>query len=212
MAIGIGGGAAATVTVAVAVVEPAELVATSEYVVVAVGETICDPLPATAAPFSVIVVAFEVDHESVDDWPLLMLVGFAFSMAVGIGGGGAVTVTVAVAVVEPAELVATSEYVAVAVGETVCDPLAATAAPFKVIVVAFEVDHESVDDWPLVMLVGFAFSMAVGIGGGGAVTVTVAVAVLEPAELVATSEYDAVAVGETICDPLAATAAPFSVI
>jgi len=140
---------AITVTVAVDVTEPVELVATSEYVVVAVGETICDPLAATAAPFSVIVVAFEVDHESVDDWPLLMLAGFAFSMAVGIGGGGAVTVTVAVAVLEPAELVATSEYDAVAVGETICDPLAATAAPFSVIVVAFEVDHESVDDWPL---------------------------------------------------------------
>jgi len=56
---------------------------------------------------------------------------------------------VAVAVLEPAELVATSEYVAVAVGERVCDPLAATAAPFSVIVVASVVDHESVDDWPL---------------------------------------------------------------
>jgi len=140
---------AITVTVTVDVTEPVALVATSEYVVVAVGETIRDPLAATAAPSSVIVVAFEVAHESVDDWPLLMLVGFAFSMAVGIGGGGAVTVTVAVADVEPVELVATSEYVAVAVGETICDPLPATAAPFSVIVVAFVVDHESVDDWPL---------------------------------------------------------------
>ena len=135
-------------TVAVAVVEPAELVATSEYVAVAVGETVCDPLAATAAPFSVIVVAFEVDHESVEDWPLLMLVGFAFSVAVGIGVG-AVTVTFAVAVVEPAELVATSEYVVVAVGDILCDPVAATEAPFSVIVVASVVDHESVDDWPL---------------------------------------------------------------
>jgi hypothetical protein len=49
-----------------------------------------------------------------------MLAGFAVSVAVGfgVGGGAAVTVTVAVAVVDPAELVATSEYVAVAVGET----------------------------------------------------------------------------------------------
>jgi hypothetical protein len=78
-----------------------------------------------------------------------MLVGFAFSMAIGIGGGGAVTVTVAVAVREPVELVATREYVAVDAGETLCDPLAATAAPFSVIVVASEVDHESIDDWPL---------------------------------------------------------------
>jgi hypothetical protein len=137
---------AITVTDTVEVTDPVLLLATSVYVVVVVGETTRDPLAATAAPSSVIVVAFEVAHESVDDWPLLMLVGFAFSVAVGIG---VVTVTVAVAVVEPAELVATSEYVAVAVGETVCDPLVATAAPFSVTVVAFEVVHESVDDWPL---------------------------------------------------------------
>jgi len=74
------------------------------------------------------------------------------SDAVGIGGGGggggAVTVTVAVAVVEPAELVATSEYDASEVGETLCDPLAATDAPFNVTLVASAVVHESVDDWP----------------------------------------------------------------
>ena len=75
-----------------------------------------------------------------------MLAGFAFSIAVGIG---AVAVTVAVAVVEPDELVATSEYVAVAVGETLCDPLAATDAPSKVTVAASVVVHESIDDWPV---------------------------------------------------------------
>jgi hypothetical protein len=79
-----------------------------------------------------------------------MLAGFAVSVAVGFGvGAGAVTVTVAVAVVEPAELVATSEYVAVAVGETLCDPLVATDAPFRVTLVASEVVHESIDDWPV---------------------------------------------------------------
>jgi len=75
-----------------------------------------------------------------------MLAGFALIDAVGIG---TVTVTVAVAVVEPAELVATSEYVAVAPGDTLCDPLAATDAPFKVTLVASVVVHESVDDWPV---------------------------------------------------------------
>ena len=139
---------AITVTDTVEVTDPVLLLATSVYVVVVVGETTRDPLAATAAPSSVIVVAFAVDHESVDDWPLLMLVGFAFSVAVGIGVG-AVTVTFAVAVVEPAELVATSEYVVVAVGDILCDPVAATEAPFSVIVVASVVDHESVDDWPL---------------------------------------------------------------
>jgi hypothetical protein len=53
-----------------------------------------------------------------------------------------------VVVVDPAELVATNEYVAVAVGETLCDPLALTDAPFKVTLVASVVVHESIDDWP----------------------------------------------------------------
>jgi hypothetical protein len=99
------------VTVAVFVVEPAEFVATSEYVVVAVGDILCDPFAATAAPFSVTVVAFEVVHVSVDDPPLVMLVGFALSVAFGIVGVGVgvVTVTVAVSVIEPAEFVAASE-------------------------------------------------------------------------------------------------------
>ena len=69
-------------------------------------------------------------------------------MAVGIGVG-ADTLTVAVVVVDPAELVATNEYVAVAVGETLCDPLTLTDAPFKVTLVASEVVHESIDDWPV---------------------------------------------------------------
>jgi hypothetical protein len=157
----------------------------------------------------VIDVAFEVDHESVDDWPLLMLAGFAFSMAVGIGVG-AVTVTVAVALLEPAELVAMSVYVVVEDGETLCDPLLATAVPFNVTVVAFTVFHESIDDCPLWMLAGFAFIEAVGIGVV-ADTVTLAVAVVEPAELVAISVYVVVEVGETLCDPLVATEVPFNV-
>jgi hypothetical protein len=61
---------ATTVTVVVEVTEPVALVATSEYVVVLVGETTRDPLAATAAPSSVTVAAFDVAHESVDDWPL----------------------------------------------------------------------------------------------------------------------------------------------
>ena len=75
-----------------------------------------------------------------------MLAGLADSIAVGIGGGGAVTVTVAVAVVDPDELVATSEYVVVAPGETLCEPLAETAAPFSVTLAALVVVQESIDD------------------------------------------------------------------
>jgi hypothetical protein len=61
---------AATLTVAVDVTEPVEMVATSEYVVVLVGETTRDPLAETVPPFSVTDAAFDVDQESVDDWPL----------------------------------------------------------------------------------------------------------------------------------------------
>jgi hypothetical protein len=36
-----------------------------------------------------------------------------------------------------------------AVGETLCDPFAETAAPFNVTLVASAVVHDSIDDWPL---------------------------------------------------------------
>jgi len=75
------------------------------YVVVAVGETIRDPLALTADPFNVTVVAFELDHWSVELWPLWIDIGIALISAVGIG---AFTVTVVVSVTEPAELLATS--------------------------------------------------------------------------------------------------------
>ena len=74
--------------------------------------------------------------------------GLAHSEAVGIGSGGAVTVTFAVAVTEPVALVATSEYIVVVVGDTVCE-LPLTAAPLSLTVVAFDVVHESVAELPL---------------------------------------------------------------
>ena len=51
------------------------------------------------------VVAFVLDHVSVDDAPDVIDVGEALIVTVG-SGGGALTVTVAVAVAEPAALVA----------------------------------------------------------------------------------------------------------
>jgi hypothetical protein len=73
-------------------------------VVVAVGETTCDPLTATAAPFNVALVAFVEDQVSVELPPDVIEVGFAVMAAVGAPD---VTVTVAVAVaVVPVELVA----------------------------------------------------------------------------------------------------------
>jgi len=77
-----------------------------------------------------------------------MPAGFAVREAVGfgVGGGAGVTVTVALVVVEPAEFVATSEYVVVVFGDTLCELFAATVAPFNVTVVASLVVHDSIDD------------------------------------------------------------------
>ena len=94
-----------TVTVTADWTEPVALLATSVYVVVAVGITVRDPLAFTADPLSMIVVAFELDHWSVELWPLWIDIGIALISAVGIG---AFTVTVVVSVTEPAELLATS--------------------------------------------------------------------------------------------------------
>ena len=58
------------------------------------------------------------------------------------------------------------------VGDTDRDPLALTADPPNVIVVAFDVAHCSVVLWPLWIAVGIAVSRAVGIGTGGGVAVT----------------------------------------
>jgi hypothetical protein len=62
-------------------------------------------------------------------------------------------------------------YVVVAVGETVCDPLTATAAPFKVALTALVDVQVSVELLPEVIVVGFALIAAVG-----AVELTVTVA------------------------------------
>jgi hypothetical protein len=73
-------------------------------VVVAVGETTCDPLTATAAPFKVALVAFVEDQASVELAPDVIELGFAVMVAVGAPD---VTVTVADDVaVAPVELVA----------------------------------------------------------------------------------------------------------
>jgi hypothetical protein len=75
-------------------------------VVVAVGETTCEPLTATEAPFKVALVAFVEDQVSVELAPDVIEVGFAVSVAVG-AVPPELTVTVAVAVaVTPVELLA----------------------------------------------------------------------------------------------------------
>jgi hypothetical protein len=204
-----GGGGSITVTMALTVLTPVTLLARSVYVVVAPGETICDPLAATAAPFNVIDVASADVQDNIADWPVSIVAGVTVNMAVGIGTG-AVTVTVALTVLTPVALVARSVYIVVAAGETTCDPLAATVAPFNVTDAASVDVHDNVVDWPVRIEAGAAVSVAVGIGTG-AVTVTVALTVFSPAAFVARSVYISVAVGETVCDPLAATVAPFNV-
>jgi hypothetical protein len=52
-------------------------------VVVAVGETTCDPLTGTAAPFKVALVALVEDQVSVELLPEAIEVGFALMAAVG---------------------------------------------------------------------------------------------------------------------------------
>jgi len=144
-------------------------VATSVYVVVVVGETVCDPLTATAAPFSVALAAFVDVQVSVELPPDAIDVGLAVIPAVGAGG---VTVTVVWDVaVAPEELVATNVYVVVAVGETVCDPLTGTDAPFKVALAALVDVQVSVELLPEGIEVGLAVIPAVGAAGS---TVTVA--------------------------------------
>src|SRR5438067_13915734 len=80
---------------------------------------------------------------------------------------GAFTDTVVVSVTEPAELLATSVYVVVTVGEYDCDPLAATELPFIVTDVAFVVAHVHVTDWPLTIVADAGVNNAVGVATGG---------------------------------------------
>ena len=72
---------------------PAEFFAMKVYVVVAVGETVCDPLTATAAPFRVALTALVDVQVSVELPPEAIEVGFALIAAVG-GLLPPVTVTV----------------------------------------------------------------------------------------------------------------------
>ena len=174
----------------------------------AVGETDCDPFSATFAPFKSALAAFVVVHVRVELPPDAIVVGFALIPAVG--GPLEPTVTVAWAVaVAPDEPVAIKAYVVVDVGETVCVPLTATDAPFRVALTAVVEVQVRVELPPETMDIGFALIPAVG---PLEPTVTVAWAVaVAPDELVATKVYVVVDVGETVCDPVTATEAPFRV-
>lgn len=150
-----------TVIVACAdAVAPDEPLATKLYVVVDVGETDCDPLTATAAPFNVALVAFVDVQVRVELLPDTMDVGLALIPAVGVPPEPTVTVAWADACA-PEELVATKVYVVVEVGETDCDPLTATDAPFRVALAALVDVQVSVELPPDGIEAGFALIPAV---------------------------------------------------
>jgi uncharacterized protein (UPF0212 family) len=157
----VGGPLDVTVTVACAdAVVPDEPVATKLYVVVTVGETDCDPLTATDAPFKVALAALVDVQVSVELLPDAMDVGLALIPAVGEPLEPTVTVVWAEACA-PEELVATKVYVVVDVGETDCDPLTATDAPFKVALAALVDVQVSVELPPDGIEAGFALIPAV---------------------------------------------------
>lgn len=131
------------------------------YVVEAVGETVCDPFNGTVVPFRSALTALVVLHVSVELPPDAIEVGLALIPAAG--GPLEPTVTVAWAdAVAPVELVVTKVYVVVAVGDTDCDPLTATDAPFRVALTALVDVQVSVELPPVAIEVGLALIAAVG--------------------------------------------------
>lgn len=188
-------GGAVTVIVAVDVTDtPSALVAFNVYDVVTVGEYVPEPFGPTvvgiAVPACIVTdTAFVVVQDNVAVCPAWIVIDAGLSDAVG-SGAGTFTETVAFAVADtPEALVAIKVYGVVTVGLTDWEPLAPTVAPFNVTETALVVLHVSIDDWPLMIVVGFADSVAVGAGSTvGADTDTLATAVAEtPAEFRATN-------------------------
>jgi hypothetical protein len=201
-------GAGLTVTVTVLVAEPALSVAVSVYVVVAVGDTLVEPLAdveVNEPGVMLMLVAPLVDQLNVLLLPEVIVVGLAANeLIVGFVGAG-LTVTVSVLVVEPALFVAVNVYVVVAVGDTLVEPLAdveVNEPGVMLMLVAPLVDQLNVLLLPEVIVVGLAVNeLIVGFVGAG-LTVTVTVLVAEPALSVAVSVYVVVAVGDTLVVPL----------
>src|SRR5205823_14455073 len=90
------------------------------------GWRVCEPFRLTAPmpSSSESAVASVVDQVSVDDEPVGIDAGVAENVAVG---AGALTVTLAVLVIVPPLPVTVRVYVVVLVGETIFEPLIATA-------------------------------------------------------------------------------------
>ena len=129
-------------------------------------------------PVPVQEIALVEDHESVEELPFVIEVGFAVSVTVG-AGGGTVTPTVTEAcAVPPAVPEHEIEYVVVAVGETEVVPFVLRALkPVPVQELALVETQVSVEELPFVIAVGEAVSVTVTVG---ATTLTVTVDVAEP--------------------------------
>lgn len=155
--------------------------------VVCCGNTTRDPLADTLVPFKVTIVAFDVLHDNVLDWPVVMDVGDAEIAPVGAGVDDVVTEFVVVVVplgddvvvlvvpplaeetatlvettVVPAALVAARKYVVVSAGRTVVEADFATLTPFSVTELAQLVLHVSTDEPPALMAPGEAVIVAPG--------------------------------------------------
>jgi hypothetical protein len=173
-----------TVTVTVAVAVPPGPVAVAVYVVVAAGVTVAElagakPVPT---PLSIsTVVAFVVDHESVEEAPGAIDIGNALKVIVG-AGDRAATVTWAVAV--PPEPVAVATKVVVVFTTTVAVPESPSevwSSPRMLGVtlnaVAFVVVHVNVTKPPAATELTSEVKVIVG---GAAVTVMVTVCEVVP--------------------------------
>jgi len=131
----------------------------------------CEPLMALLpdqAPEAVQLVALVLLQFSVEELPLVILVGLAVKVSVG-ARGAAVTATVADPETEPPLPVQLNVNVLLVVNAPVdCDPLTALApdqAPEAVQLVTFVPFHVRVDAAPLATLVGLAVRVSAGAGG-----------------------------------------------
>src|SRR5262245_5800849 len=156
------------------------------YVVVWVGETVTQSCALTVPIPGEIdtVVAFSTCQQSWEDPPALMVAGFSENCRI-LAVWPLVTVTVTGEVtVLPSGPTAVSVYVVVCVGDTTRLPFGARLSPTPLMftLVAPEVVHDSVEDSPEMMLVGFASNrMICGFETtADTVTVTVAVCCLPP--------------------------------
>jgi hypothetical protein len=123
-------------------------------------------------PDALQLVALLEDQLSVEDPPLLMLVGFALKLTVGLAGADTLTVTDRLAL--PPEPVQVSVYVVVALSALVLQlPLVDSLPvhpPEALQLVALLEDQLSMEVDPLLTVVGVADKATVGAGATGALT------------------------------------------